>query len=110
MDLYLGDVGITQESNRIALGPNNELKIFNVTVNDSSDDYICQILTEPVTKIVHSLHVSDPQDNKFIRVWPQKVIHVNESQSIKFGCEIIKSDQFNTIPDIKWSHKVNFFN
>lgn len=108
-------------SKRIVLLPNNSLAIYNATVDDSSDDYKCNILRQPENiYITHRLRVDPERTHQpsaaspppqhshkgIIRVIPSRRMDVNQGQTITFGCET----DMQPPPEIKWfieSKKMN---
>lgn len=109
-NLVFGEIVQTTDP-RIIRTSNNSLIIYNVTKNDSSDHYICQVLSQPnPIEVVHRIHVvNKPKENwgdsHSIRVFPGKRLEVNETEKLSFGCETRLQPQ----PQIKWSHKVSLY-
>lgn len=106
-------------SKRIVLLPNNSLAIYNATVDDSSDDYKCNILRQPENiYITHRLRVDPERTHQpsaaspppqhshkgIIRVIPSRRMDVNQGQTITFGCET----DMQPPPEIKWFIEVKY--
>ncbi|XP_015110266.1 neurotrimin [Diachasma alloeum] len=109
--LFFGGTVTTDEPERIKLTRSNSLVIDPVTELDTSNQWTCSVLVEPPVILKHSLVVEHgptdltnptaPPDQQPLKVWPGKKIMVNESMTVKFGCE----SQSKTKPEIKWSLK-----
>lgn len=59
--LYTDDNPLTLDKDRIVRTPENSLVIYNTTVNDSSDNYTCTIVSKNPITITHSVLV-EPKD------------------------------------------------
>lgn len=94
---------MAQDTKNIKLLQNYSLIIENVTKENSSNNYVCEILSKNNTiKVTHSLRVDNEWMDRLIRPWPKKSIHINEGDSIKFGCET----KFKPTKGMQWSFKV----
>lgn len=101
-DLFIGTILVPQHKTNIKLRQNYSLIIENVTKADSSSNYVCEILSGGNSiKVIHSLRVDNDWMDRLIRPWPKKSIHINEGDSIKFGCET----KFIPTKEMKWSLK-----
>lgn len=118
--LYFESQPQIEDPNRIVRLTNNSLIIYNVTVNDSSNEYKCSILRTPDSiNLIHRLWVVEPEKihqqstalpppqhshKGIIRVIPSRRIDVTQGNTIKFGCET----DMQPPPEIKWFIEVNY--
>lgn len=100
--LFVGQIQMMKEKKHIRISQNNSLIITNVTKEDSSSNYVCEILTQPnPIKLVHKLVVDNDWSDRSIRPSPKKNIHINEGESVVFGCET----GFKPSKEMKWAFK-----
>ncbi|KAL2717682.1 neurotrimin-like isoform X3 [Vespula squamosa] len=119
--LYSDDNALTQDKNRIVRTPDNSLVIYNTTVNDTSDNYSCSILSDKPITITHRLLVDPANDRSpsvttvsslstmstsssvpIIYVTPSNKVEIKQGQNVTLGCHT-KAQPPPT--EMKWYHK-----
>ncbi|XP_034939144.1 lachesin-like [Chelonus insularis] len=103
--LSFGDALIINDKKRITVAANHSLIIHNVTREDSSSNYTCQIVSNPPIKLVHSLHVTRAESplskDDTITVYPARKVEIDENGTITLRC----TSTLVPPSEIKWFHK-----
>ena len=104
--LFTDEKAYTENEKRFVRAGNRSLILRGVTQSDASHQYRCKILAGPndAPEIVYQLQIVEkPREmSTGVRVTPSKRVHVDENNSIKFGCEV----NIEPKPEMKWSHEV----
>lgn len=98
---------MTQDNRFVLLG-NNSLLIRDTKPNDSSTEYVCEVLTQGGDKprVVHTVLVATEADEeRQVRVLPAEAVEIGQGESVLLACEASPSLKTQ---GMAWSRQVRF--
>ncbi|XP_012278144.1 protein amalgam isoform X2 [Orussus abietinus] len=99
--LYYDTTPTTNRTQRIIRQPDHSLLIIDAQLNDTSDNYICEVVTDPIVRVMHRLRVEPDEVEPLIQVTPGKRVEIMQGESIKLGCKTRLQPPY----EIRWSRK-----